>query len=437
MGLGKTLATLSALDSLLDDPMQTVLIVAPLRVAVSTWPGEVAKWRPSLRNITTVVCLTGTAQQAALALRTPARVYAINFERLPWLLSQHGDKPWPYTVVVVDESTRLKGFRTRQGTVGAKALAKGIAKSKAGAKGTRVVLLTGTPVPNGIQDLWGQYWFLDHGRRLGSSFWAFTQRYFMQHPSGYGYLPLPNALSEVRDLVKDITLQVRAEDHFDLDIPVVVPVFVDLPSAARKIYKQVEKVFFADLGAGGSVTAANAAVKSSKLLQIAGGAVYTGDQGDTDTWVLIHDEKIAALKDIVSEMAGDNLIVAYQYKSDLVRLRKAFPSSVVLDKDPETLAAWTRGDIQMLLLHPASAGHGLNLQDGGHRMVFFSHWWHWEQRVQAIARIGPMRQKQSGHKRLVYVYNIIARDTLDTTVLNRLDNKQTVHDLLLGVGGGK
>ncbi|MCH7391633.1 DEAD/DEAH box helicase [Acinetobacter dispersus] len=425
MGTGKTSSTLTALDILdLIEPGAT-LVVAPLRVAATTWPDEAKKWK-HLEHFK-VVAIVGTAEERVRALKQQANVYTINYENLPWLVGYLKEN-WFFTKVVADESTKLKGFRVSQGSVRARALGKA-----AHTRVKRFIALTGTPSPNGLKDLWGQVWFIDRGQRLGTSFGAFTQRWFQQIQVGADrnavqLVPFPHSQNEIQTKLKDICLSIEAKDYFDIKEPIFRPVEVELKGKARKLYDEMEKEMFIELSATTEVEAFNAASKTMKCLQIASGSIYTDDQGN---WQAIHDLKIQALESIIEEACGMPVLVAYHFKSDLERLQKAFPSGRHLDKDPKTIHDWNAGKIPVLFAHPASAGHGLNLQDGGNILVFFSHWWDLEQYQQIIERIGPTRQAQAGHDRPVYIYHIIAKNTIDSVVMERRDSKREVQDLLM------
>lgn len=423
MGMGKTISTLISLDLLeLVEPGPT-LVLAPLRVAASTWPDEARKWN-NLRNVE-VSAIVGTPQERKAALRRPANVFTINYDNLPWLIETLGNK-WPFRKVVADESTRLKSFRLRQGGKRAQALAK-VAHSKV----SRFVELTGTPSPNGLQDLWGQMWFIDRGERLGRTFSAFKERWFQAVPGGDGYhqiRPLPFAQTQIEDAVRDVCLSLDARDWFDIDEPIVSVVRVPLPTKARNLYRSMEREMFMQID-GHEVEAFTAATKTIKCLQLASGAAYVGE--NSEQWAEVHDAKLQALESIIEEAAGMPVLVAYHFKSDLARLLKAFPRGRHLDKNPQTIRDWNAGKIPVLFAHPASAGHGLNLQDGGNILVFFSHWWDLEQFQQIVERIGPTRQKQAGHDRPVFIYHIVAEDTVDELVMARRESKREVQDLLL------
>lgn len=421
MGLGKTVATLTALDLLIRlDVIRCALVIAPLRVAQSTWPQEAEKWA-HLQDLT--VCpLMGTAAQRQAALQREAAIYTINYDKLPWLVEHFQDKPWPFDTVIADESTRLKGFRLKQGTKRAQARAQ-VAHTRV----ERWINLTGTPAPNRIIDLWGQTWFIDRGARLGRTFTAFKERWFECDFNGYATEPKPAAQAEIEAKLRDCCLALDMRDYLDLAQPVLNTIAVELPPAARKLYTSLERQLFAEVN-GHAIEAFHAASKSLKCLQLASGAVYTDETG---AWEPVHDAKLHALENIIEEASGMPVLVAYHFKSDLARLQKAFPQGRVLDTHPQTIADWNAGKIPVLFAHPASAGHGLNLQDGGNILVFLSHWWDLETYQQIIERIGPARQAQAGHDRPVFVHHIVARGTIDELVMARRQTKREVQDLLL------
>ena len=425
MGLGKTVSTLQALDVLITFMGEgPALIIAPLRVAQSTWPDEVAKWE-DLHHLRVSV-ITGSPKKRLEAVAKEADIYTTNDENLPWLVEHWGNK-WPYKIVVADESTRLKGFRTRQGSTRAKALAK-VSKNLV----NRFVELTGTPASNGLEDLWGQFWFLDSGKRLGSTMTAFHERWFRPERVGKDafavkWVPMPHAQDEIQAAVNDLTLKLNAEDWFSLEDPIVTNIEVTLPTRAHQQYIDMENEMLIELEEDDVIESANAAAKTGKCLQIASGAIYRED----GTYEVLHDEKIKALESIVEESGGMPILVTYQFRHEAERILKAFPQARKLDKDPKTIRNWNAGKIPMLLAHPASCGHGLSLQDGGNILVFFSTGWNLEEHEQIVERIGPTRQKQAGHDRPVFIYNIVARSTLDETVLKRIETKREVLDLLL------
>lgn len=420
MGTGKSVSTATALEDLsLTEDVYPVLIIAPLRVARTTWPQEYRKWNHLKHRGVVPICGSLKERQAALRIKSP--VYTVNFEQLEWLVEHLGDK-WPFRTVVVDESTRLKGFRLRQGTRRAKALAR-VAHTKI----KRIILLTGTPSPNGLKDLWGQMWFVDKGDRLGRTYDAFKQRWFRKSHTGFGVEATDQAQEQIQKALGDVCITIDAADWFDLKEPIVNVIKVDLPPAARVLYKDMEKKMFMELE-GSEIEALNAAAKTQKCLQIASGAAYV--EGGPQ-WKKIHDEKLDALEEILEEAAGMPVLVAYHFKSDLARLQARFPQGRHLDKKSETIDAWNRGEIPIMFAHPASAGHGLNLQDGGNILVFFSVNWNLEEHQQIIERNGPVRQLQAGHNRPVFHHFILAADTVDEMVLERLQTKREVQDILL------
>lgn len=427
MGLGKTSSTLTALDIILLIEDGPVLVIAPLRVAASTWPDEARKW-DHLRHLR-ISPIVGTAEQRRKALVKKADIYTINYENIPWLRDHLGDSYWPFRIIVADESTRLKSFRLQQGAKRAKALAKVAHRSV-----DRFILLTGTPSPNGLVDLWGQLWFVDQGLRLGRSFEAFKSRWFQTVRVGADAFavrldPMPLAQEQIQEQIRPVCLSLDARDYFNIAEPIVNTIRVKLPAKARQLYDDMEKEMFLELESGHAIEAFNAASKTIKCLQLANGAIYTDDTSTRFTEV--HDAKIQALESIIEEAAGMPVLVAYHFKSDLRRLQSTFPKGQVLDADPRTIKDWNAGKIPVLFAHPASAGHGLNLQDGGNILAFFGHWWNLEEYQQIIERIGPTRQAQAGHDRPVFIYHIVAKKTIDEIVMARRETKREIQDLLL------
>jgi len=428
MGSGKTSSTLTALEglSMCADPFPA-LVLAPLRVASTTWPDEVKKWA-HLSGLK-VGAAIGSAGDRARVLRSRNDIVCINYENAEWLIDwAASEAAWPFKTVIADESTRLKSFRVKQGGKRAQALGKVAHKHV-----RRWVNLTGTPAPNGLLDLWGQQWFIDAGQRLGRSFSSFQDRWFMvkRKPGqqfGGTVLPLPGAEAEIHRLLAECTITVRAQDFLDLPPLVENVIRVELPEKARRQYRELEREMFLALDHGKNVEAFNAASLTIKCLQLANGALYTDEGAD---WQEIHDAKIDALRSVVEEANGMPVLVAYHFKSDLARLVRAFPQGRALDTGPSTIKDWNAGRIPLLFAHPASAGHGLNLQDGGNIIAFFGLWWDLETHSQVIERIGPTRQSQSGHNRSVFVHHIVASGTIDETVLARLKTKASVQDLLL------
>lgn len=355
MGTGKTGSILTVIDRQLmmgfDKPK---LVIAPLLVAKTTWEDEAMKWEHT-KGIR-VVPIIGNELERRRAMATKAEVYTTNYEQIPWLVEYYGDR-WPYEDVIADESTKLKNYRTRQGGQRAQALAK-VVHSKV----RRFIELTGTPAPNGLKDLWGQIWMLDAGKRLGRTYQAFVDRWFKI--PGYGDnktpQPLEHSEREIHAALKDICLTINAADWVDLKEPIVVNKYVPLPPRARELYQKMEDEFFFELE-GHEIEAANAAVKSGKLLQICNGAAYIDPDTESDDdpratrFKEIHDAKIQALESIVNEACGMPVLVAVNFKSDAVRLTKAFPKGKVLTSANGHLLMplWNEGKIPLMFTHPA------------------------------------------------------------------------------------
>lgn len=429
MGLGKTASTLEAIRQIKAvRPSLTVLIIAPLRVAQSTWPDEVRKW-DSFKNLrVSVIC--GSAKARRDALLADADIYTINYENIPWLVDElKGD--WFFDLIVADESTRLKGLRARQGTQRAKALAKVAFKSEG------FVELTGTPAPNGLLDLWGQMWFLDKGARLGKSFSAFQREFFYPISRGGGatrwveWKLQEGSDKRIKRRIEDVSITVNPEDYFDVAKNIFNDIAVELPREVMRQYRKFARELYLELEGGAEVTAANAAVKTGRLLQMASGAVYVEDGEGSDAYTVVHKAKIEALASVIEEANGAPVLCAYSYRHEVDRILKAFPYARVLDKSPQTIRDWNEGKIPLLLAHPASCGHGLNLQDGGNILVFFSCTWSLELHDQIVERIGAVRQAQAGHDRPTFVHYLVAKGTLDEAVKERLSTKRDILDVLL------
>lgn len=437
MGMGKTGTTLTFLDHLHNvwGEDRPTLVLAPLRVARSTWPAEARKWE-HLSSLDVVAAVGDTKQREAV-LRLDRPVVATNYDNLIWLRLHYEEtgKAWPFATVIADESTRLKSFRLRQGGARAQALGK-----FAHTHVERWINLTGTPAPNGLKDLWGQSWFLDAGQRLGRTYEAFESRWFaykrvkdaISHKTGIVPVIMPHAQEQIQERLADLCLTIDPRDWFDLQEPIVNVVEVDMPASARKKYKELEREMYARLVTGEEVEVFNAAALTLKCLQLASGAVYLDpERYGEGTAIEVHDDKLDALESIVEEAGGMPILVAYHFKSDLARLKRRFPQGRELDANEQTIEDWNAGSIPLLFAHPASAGHGLNLQDGGNIIVFFSQWWDLEQHDQIIERIGPVRQLQAGYSRPVFIHYIIARDTVDEVVMARRQSKRSVQELLL------
>ena len=428
MGMGKTVSALSAVRELKGafGPKPT-LVVAPLRVAMSTWPEELSKW--DHLKVLTVSVVAGKTPAARLeAVKAKADIYCVNYEQLPWLVGYfQAQGRWPFRTIICDEATRLKGMRLSGGTKRAKALAKVAFLSE------RFVELTGTPTANGLIDLWGQAWFIDKGLELGRTMHAYQQAYFYPVKTGgeaymVKWLPLVDSDKAIRSKLSKYALTVNAEQWFSFTEPVVNDILVTLPPKAQRIYKAMDDELMVELSKA-DVEAANALSKVGKCLQIASGSIYLDDTHRVVEE--IHDEKIQALESVVEEASGAPILVAYQFVHEARRILARFPKAKLLTKDPKVIRDWNVGKIPMLVAHPASCGHGLNLQDGGNILVFFSLGFNYEQYAQMCERIGPTRQAQSGHPRTVFIHRIMARGTLDQSVAKALEKKKDVLDFIL------
>lgn len=415
MGTGKTVSTLTAIrDRLHRLDTERVLIVAPLRVARSTWPTEIDDWE-HLKGIDYAVLHGSPATRARLADGN-ASIHIINVDLFVWLVKHHGEH-WPYDWLVLDESTLFKNPTSKR----TKAL------KKVARKLHYYTALSGTPAPNGLLDLWAQVWPIDYGERmLGRTITSYRQKWFDSDWQGWAWTPRKGAQAEIEQVISSDCLSMTAASEFDLPPQINNIIEVDLPTEAQRIYDDLNRELVAEF-ADVEVIAPTAAVKANKLLQATAGAIYDED----GHWHEIHKAKIEALQDIVEEAAGASVLVAYQFKSDLQRLLKAFPKARHLDKNPATIKDWNAGKVPMLLAHPASAGHGLSLQHGGSILAFFSLGWSLEHYQQIIERIGPTRQAQSGYDRAVYVHHIVAAGTIDTKVMDVLEGKATVQSALI------
>lgn len=421
MGMGKTVSVLSALDILwlAGSRYHPALVIAPKRVARDTWAPEAAKW-DHLRHLR-VSPILGDRKQRAAAARRPADVYTINYENLPWLVEFFGRKDWPFRIVIADESRKLSSFRIRHGGVRAAAL------SKVARRTGRWVNLTGTPAPEGVADLWGPQWFVDFGKSLGATHTAFSERWF--YKTEYGMEPRGDYVQEeAMELIAPTTLSMRAKDWIDgYYEPTSRPVYVDLPAKARRVYEDMEIEMLAELDCLTEVEAMNSGSKYGKCSQIASGGIYTDQL--TKEWKPVHDAKLNALGEIFDELCGDPLLIAYHFKHDLARIIKKFPFVKVYESEQD-MHDWNAGKFKAMAVHPASAGHGLNFQDGGCNICFFSQIPSLELRQQVIERIGPVRQLQAGHPRPVLVWDIITRDTVNEVDYARADNKGRRQDML-------
>lgn len=436
-GMGKTLITLSYLDTLHNvwGESGRTLVLAPLRVARDTWPNEVRKWRTF--SSLEVVSATGVVAARRAALQSDAPVVCTNYDNLVWLRGEFEDarRAWPFTTVIADESTKLKSFRLRQGGVRAQALAK-VAHTDV----KRWVNLTGTPASNGLEDLWGQTWFLDAGQRLGRTFSAFQNRWFRPIKNGQftRWVAAEHAQADIQHRLADLCLTLDPKDWFDLREPVVNVIEVDMPASAQRHYRELEREMYTALTGGVDVEVFNAAALTQKCLQLANGAMYLdAERYGPGKFIEVHSEKLDALEELVDEMNGEPVLVAYQFKSDRERLLKRFPHALDLSQEGD-MARAMRGEGSVWIGHPASMGHGVDgLQEHCCTVVFFAQDWNLEYHDQMVERVGPMRQLQAGKDRAVMVHYIVARGTVDALVMERRAGKRSVQELLMEAMKGK
>lgn len=411
MGLGKSVSTLTAICDMLDGfTASKVLVIAPLRVANSVWAQETRLWE-HLNHLRVSVC-TGPEKARRAALSVDADVYVINRENVMWLAQNYG-KNWPFDTVVIDESSSFKNSSSKR----FKALRKMLPQIE------RMVLLTGTPSPNGLMDLWSQMYLIDYGERLGRTLTGYKQRFFEPDFMGYKFSLRSGADETIHRLVSDKVIHMSADDYLDLPDRIDIVQRVNMPAAAMSDYKDFERTMLAELDDGETVEATTAAVLANKLLQWSNGAMYTDQSGN---WSETHVAKLDALSEIIEDNPGENILVAYNYQSDLARLLKRFPQAKQLDKKQETIDAWNRGETPLLLAHPASAGHGLNLQKGGALCVWFGLNWSLEYYQQFNARL-----HRQGQDRPVRVAHIVCEGTIDERVLSVLRDKDAVQGNLL------
>lgn len=415
MGLGKTVITLSAIHSLVLDSFEVsrVLVIAPLRVARDTWADEVAKW-DHLAELT-IACAVGSAKEREAALAQGALVTAINRENVAWLVKRLG-KDWPFDMVVLDESSSFKNHQSQR----FRALKLVLPHI------TRMVALTGTPAANGLLDLWAQFRLLDGGERLGKFITGYRDRFFAPDKrSGsqvFSWRPRPHAEGQIHSLISDITVSMRSVDHLDLPEVTFTDVLVQMPPSARARYEELREQMITSIG-GSIVDAGNAAGLSNKLLQLASGSVYV-DEGE---WPCapVHRAKIDALIDLVEAANGSPVMVAYWFRSDLSRLLESIPGTVEL-KSAESMRAWNDGRIPLGLIHPASAGHGLNLQRGGHHLVWFTVPWSLELYQQTNARLA-----RQGQEHPVSIHHLITAGTIDSHVMQAISRKDVTQSALI------
>ncbi len=422
MGLGKTAAVLTAIADLLDHfEAGRVLVIAPLRVVINTWPSEINRWDHT-RHLTYRQIKGSPEQRLNILRRDRSDIHIINRELTSWLVKAVRSEPalrvgavadgWPYDLVVIDEASSFKSPKTQR----FKALRKMLPKID------RLIELTGTPVSNGLLDVWSQIFLLDRGARLGRTFTGFRDHYFIGDYHGYNWALRKDADRQIYTRLEDICLTLTAEDYLELPKRIDNVIDIDLPEKERGQYLLLERKFLAEIG-DEIVEVLHAAALTNKLLQFANGAIYTGEEKN---WAVIHDAKLTALSELVDEAAGRPLLVAYNYQTDVKRIRDKFPQAEIIGRTSDTIDRWNRGEIPMLLAHPASAGHGLNLQHGGNTIIWFGLNWSLELYQQFNARL-----HRQGQEKPVIIHHLAVRDSVDQTVLAALGRKDMTQRALL------
>ena len=411
MGLGKTVITLTALWQLALDSFDVsrVLVIAPKRVAEDTWPKELAKWE-HLTGLTSSLVL-GSAAERKAALQRKAFLYIINRENVAWLVKNHY---WDFDMVVIDELSSFKSNNAERFK----------AMKKVRPMITRIVGLTGTPAPNTLLDLWPQMYLMDMGQRLGRFIGGFRDRFFLPDKRNreiiYSYKPREGAEDAIHALISDICISMKAADYLDMPERIDNRIEVSMSPKERKLYDDFQKDMVLSIG-DEELDAVNAAALSNKLLQMANGAVY----GEDKKVIPIHDRKLNALEDLVEAANGKPLLVAYWYKHDLQRIKARFKNARCIDTAKD-IDDWNAGKIPLALIHPASAGHGLNLQDGGCTIVWFGLTWSLELYQQLNARLW-----RQGQKHTVVIHHIVTKGTHDEDVMRALENKDTRQSALI------
>lgn len=420
MGLGKTVTTLTAIKDLLDNCIiSNCLVIAPKKVTQVTWGDEIKSWA-HLKDLTISV-IDGTVKQRREAYQKQADIYAVSRDNIAWLVMEFGGIKLPYDMVVIDELSSFKNYASKR----FKALRK-VRKFI-----PRVVGLTGTPSPNGLIDLFAQMYLIDQGERLGKSIAAYRDRFFRPDKRNgdivYSYAlksPQEETEKQISDLISDITLSMTAEDYLKMPDRINIYDRVELPPKVLAQYKEFEKEQVLELiNSAEPISAANAAALSNKLQQFANGAIYDSDRKIIE----VHDEKLEKLEELVEAANGSPVLVAYSYKHDLDRIVKKLKAyrPVKLEK-PEQIAEWNAGKIKVLVAHPASAGHGLNLQKGGHTLIWFGNTWSLELYMQFNTRL-----YRQGQTYPVTVHHILATGTVDEKIIKALEGKKQTQDGLM------
>lgn len=411
-GMGKSVITLTAIKRLLaKGKARRVLVVAPLRVAQTTWPDEIQKW-DHLKGLTYAVAV-GSEEKRKAALAKKADITIINRENVEWLVAKSGQK-WCYDTVVLDELSSFKSYQAKR--------FKYLLKVRPFV--SRIVGLTGTPASNGLMDLWAEFRVLDLGERLGRYITRYREAYFKPDKRNaqvvFSYKPLPGAEERIYEKISDITISMKAKDYLHLPELVFNDVFVKLDEKAERAYAEFKADMVVELK-GEEIDAVNAAVLSNKLLQMANGAIYAED----GKVIRIHDKKLDALEDMLESANGKPVLVAYWFKHDLQRIKERFPLAREI-KTAEDIRAWNNGEIAMGLIHPASAGHGLNLQRGGSTIIWFGLTWSLELYQQLNARL-----YRQGQKETVIIHHILTEGTMDERVLRAVGEKDKTQSALI------
>lgn len=413
---GKTVSTLTAVDELLFlGDINKVLVIAPLRVAEDTWSTEVEKW-DHLSGLK-VSKVLGTPKQRSKALETKADVYVTNRENVDWLVKYCFDS-WLFDMVVIDELSSFKSSKAKR--------FRSLRKVRPYFK--RIVGLTGTPAPNSLIDLWPQMYLLDGGKRLGKKIGSYREQYFTPGNRNqfvvYNWNLKDGAAEAIENKISDICVSMKAKDYLDLPERIDNVININLPEKARDKYRQLEKDLVLEFGEE-DITAANAAVLTNKLLQMSNGAIYSEDH----TVVEIHQEKLKALFEIIEAANGKPVLIFYSFKHDFDRIVEFLESKKIKAvglRDSADIKKWNEGNIPVLLVHPASAGHGLNLQYGGNIIVWFGLTWSLELYQQANARL-----HRQGQKETVFIHHLVCKNTVDEDVMKSLGNKEVNQNMLL------
>jgi len=415
VGLGKTVTALTALESLIRrKETSRVLIIAPLRVAKFVWPSEMAKWNHLKHMQCTVI--HGSRKARERLLQSDHRVHIINRENVVWLVDELAkNRRWPYDCVIIDEASAFKNAKSKR----FKAL------RQANHKIDRLIELTGTPASNGLLDVWAQVHLLDGGERLGRTMTRYKEMYFNSDYMGWNFTPKPEAKPQIYNKIQDICLTLNKGDYLQLPPVNNNIIHLNMGEEEQEQYEELERRFILEIQ-DETVTASQAGVLSNKLLQFCGGAVYYDSApGQPRQWVEVDDTKMTALAEMVDEMAGEPLMVAYNYKHELFRLREKFPHGKILNTKADE-EKWNEGKIPLMFVQPQSVGHGLNLQDGGNNLVWFSLTWDLELYDQLNGRID-----RQGQTKPVFIHHLVLRDTIEEKVLLTLENKSVTQSELL------